>query len=336
MPPLRVGVVGVGSLGQHHARVYADLAPARLIGVHDIDAARAAEIAGRHGCRAFASLDALLAETDAVSVAVPTADHHRVASRVLEQGRHALVEKPLTATLAEADELIALARRRQLVLQAGHIERFNPALELLRRHVLEPRFVEVHRLGSFSPRSLDIDVVLDLMIHDLDIVLSLDGSEAVQVDAVGVPVLTPRVDIANARIRFASGLIANLTASRVSAEKIRKFRVFAPRTYVSLDFASRSGQVYRLTERDGQPDIQVEKVAAPEEEPLRRQLDAFVRAAAGEAPAQVTGEAGRAALALAHRVLEGMEGQATMARGSEATTTRQVVVDSLSSRGRAE
>jgi predicted dehydrogenase len=316
--------------------VYASLESARLVGVHDIDAARAAEVAGRYGCRAFPSLEALLQQADALSVAVPTAAHHEVAAQVLEQGRHALVEKPLTATLAEADDLIARARHRGVVLQAGHIERFNPALELLRRHVMQPRFVEVHRLGSFSSRSLDIDVVLDLMIHDLDIVLALDGSEAVQVDAVGVPVLTPRVDIANARLRFASGLIANLTASRVSAEKIRKFRVFAPRTYVSLDFAARAGQVYRLLERDGQPDIQVEKVAAPDEEPLKRQLEAFVRAATGGAPVAVTGEDGRRALALAHRVLEGMEGDATTGRGSEGMRGLHMVVDSESSRSRAE
>jgi len=307
MPPARVGVVGVGSLGQHHARVYAALESVRLAGVFDIDAARADEVAARYGCRAYPSLAALIAETDALSVAVPTVDHHRVAAQALDGGRHVLVEKPISTTLEEADELIALARRRGVTLQAGHIERFNPALDLLRRLVVQPRFVEVHRLGSFSARSLDIDVVLDLMIHDLDIVLSLDGSEPVQVDAVGVPVLTPRVDIANARLRFASGLIANLTASRVSYEKVRKFRVFAPRTYVSLDFAARAGQVYRLKEKDGQPDIEIEKVDAPEEEPLRRQLEAFVRAARGEAPVVVSGEDGRRALALAHRILADME-----------------------------
>jgi predicted dehydrogenase len=336
MPPLRVGVVGVGSLGQHHARVYAALDSASLAGVFDVDAQRSAEIAGRHGCRAFESLEALLRETDAVSVAVPTVDHRRVAGQALERGRHVLVEKPLTTTLQEADELIALARGRGVVLQAGHIERFNPALDLLRRHVLQPRFVEVHRLGSFSPRSLDIDVVLDLMIHDLDIVLSLDGSEAVQVDAVGVPVLTPRVDIANARVRFASGLIANLTASRVSYERIRKFRVFAPRTYVSLDFAARAGQVYRLGERDGQPDIEVEKVSAPEDEPLKRQLEAFVQAARGEAPVAISGEDGRRALALAHRILKDIDTGATSYRGQGPGVGQDIVVDSTSSRDRAE
>ena len=179
-------------------------------------------------------------------MAVPTVDHHAVSRRALERGRDVLLEKPMTATLEEADDLLALAAERGAVLQVGHIERFNPATEALLSAGKGARFVEVHRLGSFSPRSLDVDVVLDLMIHDLDIVLCLDGSEPVQIEAVGVPVLTPRVDIANARLRFASGLIANLTASRVSVEKVRKFRVFAPRTYVSADFTAREAQVYRL------------------------------------------------------------------------------------------
>jgi predicted dehydrogenase len=304
---LRVGVVGVGSLGQHHARVYAELPGVRLAGVHDKLASRAAEVASRHGCRVFDTLDALVSEVDAASVAVPTVDHHAVASALLGAGRSALVEKPLATTLAEADELIALAARHRSVLQTGHIERFNPATDILRSNVTTPRFVEVHRLGTFSARSLDIDVVLDLMIHDLDIVLSLDGSEAVQVDAVGVPVLTPRVDIANARLRFASGLVANLTASRVSAEKVRKFRVFAPRTYISLDFAAREGQIYRLVDgAEGRPHIRMEKTAATSEEPLRRQLLAFTTSVREGRPPVVSGEDGRRALGLAHRILDGI------------------------------
>jgi predicted dehydrogenase len=195
------------------------------------------------------------------------------------------------------------------VLQVGHVERFNPALEVLRRAVEKPRFVEAHRLGAFSPRSLDIDVVLDLMIHDLDIVLWLDGSDPVQVDAVGVPVLTPRVDIANARLRFASGLIANLTASRVSADRVRKFRVFAHRTYVSVDLAAREARVYKLVEgggEDGRPDIAVEQTTGQAEEPLRRQLAAFVKAVAEGSAPQVSGADGRRALALARTILDRM------------------------------
>jgi predicted dehydrogenase len=245
-----------------------------------------------------------------VSVAVPTVDHHRVAKVLIEAGKDVLVEKPIAASLAEADDLIRLAGRRGVTLQVGHIERFNPATEVLRAAVVRPRFIEVHRLGSFSPRSLDIDVVLDLMIHDLDIVLALDGSEPVQVDAVGVPVLTPRVDIANARLRFASGLIANLTASRVSAERVRKFRVFLPRTYVSVDFAAREASVYRLLDGPAGPDISVQRTSAPDEEPLRRQLDAFLAASREKGEPIVSGTDGRRALALAQRILEQMTSSA--------------------------
>jgi predicted dehydrogenase len=307
--PVRTAVIGVGALGQHHARVYEGLPEARLVGVYDVDPARAAAVAARHSCRAFTHLRDLLAEAEAVSVAVPTVDHHRVARAVLEAGRHVLVEKPMTSTLAEADDLIAAAAARGVVLQVGHIERFNPAADVLRATVREPRFIEVHRLGEFSPRSLDIDVVLDLMIHDLDILLSLDGSQAERVDAVGVPVLTSKVDIANARVRFASGLIANLTASRVSAEKVRKFRVFAPRTYISVDFSAREARVYRLQESSAGPEIAVQRTAAPDEEPLRRQLSGFLGAVREGSTPGVTGADGRRALALALEIRARMSDQ---------------------------
>ncbi len=304
---LRAGVIGVGALGRHHARVWADVAGATLVGVYDVDAARAAEVAGRHGCRAFPDASSLLAAVDAVSIAVPTVDHHAVARLALEHGRDVLVEKPITATLAQADELLALAEARQAVLQTGHIERFNPATAVLLEAGKGARFIEVHRLGSFSARSLDVDVVLDLMIHDLDIVLTLDGSEPVQIEAVGIPVLTPRVDIANARLRFASGLIANLTASRVSLEKTRKFRVFAPRTYVSADFAAREAKVYRLEpDAGGRPTIAAATHSAPEQEPLRGQIEAFRDAVVHRRPPVVSGADGRRALALAHAILARM------------------------------
>jgi predicted dehydrogenase len=302
--------VGVGALGQHHARVYAQLPDVRLVGVHDVSAARAEEVAARHGARAFGEVAALLAEVDAVSVAVPTVDHHRVGLTALEAGRDVLLEKPMATTLAEADDLIRVAAERRVLLQVGHIERFNPAVAVLATHAARPRFIEVHRLASFSPRSLDIDVVLDLMIHDLDIVLSLDGSEPVQVDAVGVPVLTTRVDIANARLRFASGLIANLTASRVSAEKVRKFRVFLPRTYVSLDLAARSATVHRLVGTEERPEIATERTSAPDEEPLARQLAAFVSSVRTRSAPLVSGADGRRALALAHTILARMSAPA--------------------------
>jgi predicted dehydrogenase len=308
-PELRAGVIGVGALGRHHARVWAAAPGARLAGVWDTDPARAAEVAALHGGRAYPGREALLADVDVVSVAVPTASHHAEARRALDLGKDVLLEKPMTATLAEADDLMALAAARGAVLQVGHIERFNPATEVLLAAGRGARFVEVHRLGSFSPRSLDVDVVLDLMIHDLDIVLALDGSEPVQIEAVGVPVLTPRVDIANARLRFASGLIANLTASRVSVEKVRKFRVFAPRTYVSADFTAREVQVYRLEAGEGgRPRIASERQAAPDREPLRLQIEAFARACRERTAPVVSGADGRKALALAHTILQRMAG----------------------------
>ncbi len=305
-PPVRVAVVGVGSLGQHHARVCAALPEAVLAGVFDSDRGRASEVAGRHGSRVLDDLDAVIREADAVVVAVPTVDHHRMARALLEAGKDVLVEKPICSTLAEAGDLIRLAGEKMRILQVGHIERFNPATQVLRANAVRPRFIEVHRLGAFSPRSLDVDVVLDLMIHDLDIVLSLDGSEAVQVDAVGVPVLTPRVDIANARLRFASGLIANLTASRVSAERVRKFRVFSPRTYISVDFAAREAQVHRLVEGPAGPEIQSERTSAPEDEPLKRQMEAFVTAVRDRSEPVVSGTDGLRALTLAHEILARM------------------------------
>ncbi len=304
---LRVGVVGVGALGRQHARVYAGLPGASLAGVFDVDQARATEVSGLHGGRAFPHLRDLLEQVDAVSVAVPTVDHHRVCRAFLEAGKHVLVEKPMTTTLGEADDLIALAERRGVTLQVGHIERFNPAADVLSEAPPRPRFIEVHRLASFSPRSLDIDVVLDLMIHDLDIVLALDGSPAVQVDAVGVPVLTPRFDIANARLRFDSGLIANLTASRISAQKLRKFRIWSAQTYFSLDFAAREAEVYRLVAGEGgRPEISHHRFSAPEEEPLGRQLAAFVSAVRCRKAPRVSGADGRRALALAHEILSRM------------------------------
>jgi predicted dehydrogenase len=301
---VRVGVVGVGALGQHHARIYARLPGARLVGIHDLDPARAKEVAARHDTRVFESLQELLPAVDAVSVAVPTVDHHKVARPILGAGKHVLVEKPFAASLAEADDLIQAAAAGGAILQVGHVERFNPAFGLLRAAAKAPRFVEVHRLSVISTRSLDIDVVLDLMIHDLDLVLALDDSEPEQVDAVGVPVLTPRVDIANARLRFASGLIANLTASRVSTERVRKFRVFAPRTYVSADLAAREAQVYRLEGEREESEIRMEQVSAPDQEPLQLELAAFLEAVRNGSHPTVSGTDGRRALALALCVLD--------------------------------
>lgn len=309
---LKVGVVGTGALGSHHARVFAGIPEAKLVSVFDLDAGKARSVGEPYGARAAASLDELIEAVDAAVVAVPTVAHAEVATRLVLAGRHVLVEKPITSTLADAEALVALAAARGVVLQVGHVERFNPAAEALRR-IGTARFVEVHRLSPFPNRSLDIDVILDLMIHDLDLLLALDKSKAVQIDAVGVPVLTDRVDIANVRIRFESGLIANLTASRVSAEKIRKFRVFGTRLYASCDFITRQAQVAKLVIGPaGAPEIGMESIgsgaADPESEPLRRQAKAFAGACRGAHAPVVSGADGLAVLRMAKEILDKMSG----------------------------
>jgi predicted dehydrogenase len=303
---VRIAVVGVGALGQHHARVLSDLPGGKLVGVYDRDPGRALEVATKSGCPALPSLEAVEELAEAVVVATPTIDHHEVGMRLLAKGRDVLIEKPITSTLEEADALVKIASEKGAILQVGHVERFNPAASVLKDPRLKPRFIEVHRLASFVPRSLDIDVVLDLMIHDLDLLVLLDPSEVVQVDAVGVPILTGRVDIGNVRLRFSSGLIANLTASRVSTEKVRKFRVFAPKTYISADFQSREAQVYRLVETEGRPNITIDRVSAEGPEPLARQLVSFLECVRERSRPEVGGEEARRVLALAHRVLAAM------------------------------
>ncbi|MGH9868393.1 MAG: Gfo/Idh/MocA family oxidoreductase [Candidatus Polarisedimenticolia bacterium] len=304
--PLRVGVAGVGHLGQHHARLYAELDACTLVGVADTDPARAREVAARHGCEAWPDPLALLGRVDALSVAVPTVAHLAVAEPFLREGVAVLVEKPMASTLAEADRLIEAAGRSGALLAVGHTERFNPAVQALTGRTKNPRFIECHRLGSFAPRSLDIDVVLDLMIHDIDIALALDGGEVTSVEAVGVHALTPKVDIANARLTFASGCVANLTASRISATRTRKIRVFQTRSYLSCDCAERSLEHYRLeaSAPGERPAIVRESVTVPADEPLRRELKAFAEAVTGGAAFPVTGAAGRAALDVALQVVE--------------------------------
>jgi predicted dehydrogenase len=303
---MRVGVVGVGHLGQHHARIYAAMEGVTLAGVADTNRARAEEIAARHGTTPYADAARLLDAVDAVSVAVPTVSHLEVAAPFLERRKAVLVEKPLAQSVSEADRMLALAERHGAVLAVGHTERFNPAVEAARPLIDAPRFIEVHRLGTFPERSLDIDVIFDLMIHDLDLLLTLVRSEVESVEAVGVNVLTPRTDIANARIRFASGCIANVTASRISRDRVRKIRFFQHSTYVSIDYASREVEVYRLVPGDGRPAIQGGKLAVPDDEPLRRELEDFIRAAESGGRPGVTGREGRDALALATRVAEKM------------------------------
>ena len=305
---VRIAVIGVGHLGQHHARILADLPGARLAGVADIDRARAEAIAARHDTRAFTEAAALVGEADAVTIAVPTDAHLAVARPFLERGIPVLVEKPLARSLAEADEMIALAARHGAVLAVGHTERFNPAVAAARPHVTAPRFIEVHRLGAFPERSLDIDVVFDLMIHDLDVILSFQPGEVTSVEAVGVAVLTGRTDIANARLRFASGCIANLTASRISRDRVRKIRFFQPDAYFSIDYAAQELEMWRLVRGDGpRPRIEGGPVTIPHEEPLKRELADFVDAVRERRAPLVGGADGRAALALATEIARRME-----------------------------
>lgn len=308
MSDVRVGVVGVGHLGRHHARLLAGASGARLVAVSDLSEERAQAAASTTGATAFTDYRALIGQVDAVSIAVPTVDHVTVAREFLEAGIHVLVEKPMTTTLAEADALIALAERVGRVLAVGHTERFNPAVAAAIPLVTHPRFIEVHRLSGFPERSLDIDVVFDVMIHDLDIILAIDPSEVVSVEAVGVPVLSPKVDIANARLKLASGCTVNLTASRISRDKVRKVRFFQPHMYVSVDYGDQELDVWRIVPQpEGRPKIEGGPVPVEKGEPLGRELQDFVDAVrTGRAP-RVTGRDGYRALQLATRVAEAIE-----------------------------
>jgi predicted dehydrogenase len=308
--PLRVAVVGVGHLGKHHARILASLPEVRLAGVVDRDPARAAEIAAAHGTEAFADL-AALPEVDAVVVATPTAAHAETAAPFLARGIPVLVEKPLARTLEEADALIALAERHGTTLAVGHSERFNPAVTAALPHIVSPGFVEVHRLSGFPERSLDIDVVFDLMIHDLDVLLAAVGSEVTHIHAVGVPVLTRRIDIANARLTFASGCVANLTASRISRDPIRKARFFQPRAYLSIDYASQEAERYELKAGPAGAAIEGGKLEVAAGEPLLLELADFIEAVRSGRPPRVSGADGHRALALAHRITTHMSGGAS-------------------------
>ena len=306
--PLRVGVVGVGHLGRHHARILSTLDGAKLNAVADVIAERATESAAAAGARAVTDSRALLGEVDAVTIAVPTELHLEIALPFLERGTSVLVEKPMARSLDEADRMIAAARASGAVLAVGHTERYNPAVAAVLPLVTSPRFIEVHRLGVFPDRSLDIDVVFDLMIHDLDVILSLVRSEVSSIEAVGVPVLTSRYDIANARLRFESGCIANVTASRISRDRVRKIRFFQPDSYLSIDYAAQEVEGWRLVRRDGsRPSIEGGPVPVTRDEPLRRELADFVRAARDRSAPLVDGDAGRRALELATRIADKME-----------------------------
>jgi predicted dehydrogenase len=307
--PVRVAVIGVGYLGRHHARILASLPGVTLTAVVDTNRTRADEVAAAHHTEAAYDFRDVLGGIDAVTVAVPTERHCEIAVPFLEAGIPALVEKPIARTLVEADAMIRACRRTKATLAVGHTERFNPAVSAARPLLADPRFIEVHRLGTFPERSLDIDVVFDLMIHDLDLLLSLVDSRVESIDAVGVPVLTGRLDIANARLRFSNGCVANLTASRISRERVRKIRFFQPSTYLSIDYATQKVDVWRLT-RDGGPMPAIEhgEVDVITEEPLRRELADFVDAVVARRAPLVTGEEGRRALELAAHVAGAIAG----------------------------
>jgi predicted dehydrogenase len=295
MKKLRVGVVGVGHIGGNHARIYAELPNAELTAIRDTDPVRAGEIAQKTGGRTTASLSEFAGLVDAASIATPTISHFSIARELLGRGKHLLIEKPITENTADARELAALATARGLVLQVGHVERFNPVLSALEQRLTHPRFIEAHRLSPYPDRSTDIGVVLDLMIHDLEIILHLVRSSVERIDAVGVPVLSRGEDIANARLRFENGCVANVTSSRISPERMRKIRVFQEDAYLSLDYQTQSGEIYR---RDGRQ-ITREPVAIEKEEPLQRQIASFVDCAMTGGEPKVSGSHAAAALELA-------------------------------------
>lgn len=303
--PLRVGVIGVGHLGRHHARILREVPGATLAGVADLVRDRAEQAASGGRATVHTDYRELVDHVDAVVVAVPTVDHLAVVRECLSRGLHVLVEKPMAASLDEADEMIRVAAEAKVVLAVGHTERFNPAIQAALPVLRTPRFIEVHRLSGFPERSLDIDVIFDVMIHDLDIILTIDPSGVTGVEAVGVPVLTSRIDIANARVKFASGCIANITASRISRDQVRKVRCFQPDMYVSVDYAAQELDIWRLTPRPGErPAIEGGPVPVVREEPLRRELMDFVDAVRADRSPAVPGDAGRRALALATQVAD--------------------------------
>jgi len=314
----RVGVVGAGSLGFHHIRILRDLRAIQFTGFVETKPERRKEVEKDLRVRSHATLDGLLEESDAVIIVVPTSAHFTVASAAIERGKHVFIEKPITATLEEADALLALAGKNGVMVQIGHIERFNRAVRAALPHVKQPRFIDSERLAPFSPRGSDVAVVLDLMIHDIDLLLTLVGAGARDISAVGVPVLTPTLDIANARVTFTSGAVANITSSRISRERKRKIRIFQQREYLSLDLAAGTGEFYRLkpdfdpaTIRSGPADIAAfvdrVKLHAPDGEPLKLELESFISALKGEAPIVVTGEEGRLALGVALRIVKEIE-----------------------------
>jgi predicted dehydrogenase len=295
MKNLRIGVVGVGHIGSNHARLYAEIPSAEFTAVYDVDPFRSRTIGGKFGATPAKSLDEFTEMVDAASVATPTNTHHAIARALLAKGKHVLVEKPITDNTAHATELAELAARNSLILQVGHVERFNPVLGALETHLTRPRFIEAHRLSPYSERSTDIGVVLDLMIHDLEVILHFVRSPLWSIDAVGVPVLSKTEDIANARLHFEDGCVANVTSSRISPERLRKIRIFQEDAYLSLDYQNQSGEIYRRVGGH----ITRDRVDIEREEPLKLQLASFVECASTGREPRVSGSQATAALKLA-------------------------------------
>ena len=313
---VRVAVIGVGALGKHHARILAELPGAELAGVVDINVARASDIAAGVKAPWAASAVDLPWPVDAVTIAVPTESHLNVALPFLERGTAVLVEKPVARDEAGAQRMIEAAARSGAVFAVGHTERYNPAVAAVRPLIDHPRFIEVHRLGTFPDRSLDIDVVFDLMIHDLDVVLSIVPSEVTSLEAVGVAVLTQKPDIANARLKFASGCIANVTASRISRDRVRKIRLFQRDSYISVDYAAQEAERWRLVRTNGaMPAIDGGKIEISHEEPLKRELADFVAAVQDKRAPGVTGADGLRALQLAQKITDAMKKQEALGSG---------------------
>jgi len=304
---IRVAVAGTGEFGRNHVRVYREIEGAELVGVYDQDARRAAAVAKEFQTEVFATLEELHERADAVSVAVPTIAHAEVGCRLMEMGLDVLVEKPMAVNLAETDALLASAEKNKRILQVGHVERFNPAVIAVEPILNRPLFFEVHRLGVFTPRSLDVDVIYDLKIHELDFLLALVKEAVTEVKAVGIPVLTDKVDIAHARLEFVGGAVANVTASRVSTERVRKMRFFQQHEYISLDYARRDALRVGVKKLGPQPEFGFQKLDAPATEPLRAELEAFVDAARTRKEPKTNGAAGRAALELASRVMASIQ-----------------------------
>lgn len=304
MKKLRVGVIGVGHIGKNHARLYAQLPGAQFSAIYDTDQMKARQLAQELGVAAAGSLPEFSEQVDAASIATPTNTHFEIAQTLLKQNKHLLIEKPIAENTAHASELAELAASYQLILQVGHVERFNPILAALEKRLTNPRFIEAHRLSPYPNRSTDIGVVLDLMIHDLEIILHLVHSPVQTIDAVGVPVLSRGEDIANARLRFENGCVANITSSRISPEQMRKIRVFQEDAYLSLDYQNQSGEIHRRTPEG----ITREEVEIEREEPLKRQLASFIECAhTGRAP-KVSGFEATAALELAVEITKRIGG----------------------------